>query len=120
MEIKVLELRRGVLGDSHPDTIGSMASLAAIYHVQGRYDEAEKMEIKVLELRRGVIGEEHPDMIDSRTLAEDHPDRLASQHALARTYEANGQVKEAIALLEQVVVIEARTLAEDYPDGLAS
>jgi len=30
--------------------------------------------------------------VRERTLAEDHPDRLASQHALAGAYESDGQV----------------------------
>jgi hypothetical protein len=58
--------------------------------------------------------------IQATTLAEDHPDQLASQHELARAYEANGQVKEALTLLEQVVQIQATTLAEDHPSRLAS
>ena len=58
--------------------------------------------------------------IQEQTLAEDHPDRLASQHALAGAYEANGQVKEAVSLLEQVVKIREQTLAEDHPSRLAS
>ncbi|KAK4244388.1 putative kinesin light chain [Corynascus novoguineensis] len=49
---------------------------------------------------------------------EDHPSRLASQHELARAYQANGQVKEAITLLKHVVSIRERTLAEDDPDRL--
>lgn len=36
-----------------------------------------------------------------QTLAEDHPSRLTSEHVLASTYQANGQVKEAVSLLEQ-------------------
>jgi NB-ARC domain/Tetratricopeptide repeat len=39
-------------------------------------------------------------------LHQDHPDRLASQHELAGAYQANGQVKEAVSLLEQVVKIQ--------------
>jgi hypothetical protein len=35
-------------------------------------------------------------------------------------YRANGQVKEAVSLLEQVVKISEQTLAEDHPDQLAS
>ena len=46
---------------------------------------------------------EHVVKVEETTLAEKHPDRLASQHALARAYQANGQVKEAVALLEHVV-----------------
>ncbi|TLS22645.1 uncharacterized protein PpBr36_05749 [Pyricularia pennisetigena] len=39
---------------------------------------------------------EHVVRIRETTLAEDHPDRLASQHSLARAYEANGQRKESL------------------------
>lgn len=60
---RAYELRREVLGEKHPDTIRSMADLAATYHAQGRYGEAEPMFIKVLELRREVLGEKHPDTI---------------------------------------------------------
>ncbi|KAM0157263.1 hypothetical protein ACHAPG_004757, partial [Botrytis cinerea] len=58
--------------------------------------------------------------IQETTLAEDHPNRLASQHTLASAYEANGQIKEAVALLEQVVKIQEITLAEDHPNRLTS
>jgi tetratricopeptide (TPR) repeat protein len=53
-------------------------------------------------------------------LAETHPDRLTSQHNLARAYQDNGQITEAIKLLDQVVKIEATTLAETHPDRLDS
>ncbi|KAH7012172.1 acyl transferase/acyl hydrolase/lysophospholipase [Microdochium trichocladiopsis] len=56
---------------------------------------------------------------DSR-YPEEHPDRLASQHALAVAYEADGQVKKAVELLEHVVTVQERTLAEDHPSQLAS
>jgi tetratricopeptide (TPR) repeat protein len=58
--------------------------------------------------------------IREQKLTEDHPDRLASQHALGRAYEANGQIKKALLLLEQVVKIRERTLAENDPSRLAS
>ncbi|KAK3613309.1 hypothetical protein LTR56_027963 [Elasticomyces elasticus] len=52
--------------------------------------------------------------------AEDHPSRLASQHALAGAYQANGQIKEAVELLEHVVAVRKEVLAEDHPSRLAS
>ncbi|KAI0412396.1 hypothetical protein F5X98DRAFT_379817 [Xylaria grammica] len=52
-------------------------------------------------------------------LAEDHPRRLASQHEVALAYQKNGQVVEAVKLLEHVVSIR-QALAEDHPDRLAS
>ena len=62
---------------------------------------------------------QHVVTIQKKILAEDHPDRLVSQHALAQAYRANGQVKEAIELLQHVVTIQ-KTLAEDHPNRLAS
>jgi tetratricopeptide (TPR) repeat protein len=58
--------------------------------------------------------------IREQILAEDHPNRLTSQHELARAYLANGQVKEAVQLLEYVIKIREQIQAEDHPDRLAS
>jgi tetratricopeptide (TPR) repeat protein len=51
-------------------------------------------------------------------LAEDYPDRLASQHVLASVYWSNGQITEAVATLEHVVKVQEK-LAEDHPSRLA-
>ncbi|KAH7463994.1 hypothetical protein FOMA001_g17758 [Fusarium oxysporum f. sp. matthiolae] len=75
--------------------------------VDGRVTEA----VKLLE---------HVVTIKETTLAKKHPDRLASQHALATAYRANGQIKEAVELLEHVVAIKETTLAKKHPDRLAS
>ncbi|KAH8591237.1 hypothetical protein B0O99DRAFT_520040 [Bisporella sp. PMI_857] len=53
-------------------------------------------------------------------LLEEHPDRLASEHELARAYLYNRQTKQAITLLEDVVAIEKKTLAKEHPDRLVS
>ncbi|KAH6686371.1 hypothetical protein F5X68DRAFT_170313 [Plectosphaerella plurivora] len=53
-------------------------------------------------------------------LIETHPDRLMSQHELARTYRKSGRVKEAITLLEQVVAAQEITLAETHSHRLSS
>ena len=53
-------------------------------------------------------------------LAEDHTTRLESQHMLAVAYEADGQVKKAIKLLEHVVAIQEGTLTKDHPNWLTS
>jgi hypothetical protein len=44
-------------------------------------------------------------------LAESQPFRLVSQHALAGACKANGQGKEVVEMLEQVVKIKETTLA---------
>jgi tetratricopeptide (TPR) repeat protein len=58
--IKVLEIRRRVLGEGHPNTPDSMNNLGNLYRKQGRYEEAEQLYIKTLEIYRRVLGEEHP------------------------------------------------------------
>src|SRR5436309_126089 len=45
---------------------------------------------------------------------------LTSQHELAGAYQANGQIKQAVELLEYVVKIRERVLAEDHLSRLAS
>jgi tetratricopeptide (TPR) repeat protein len=47
-------------------------------------------------------------------------DRLASQHALGIAYQSDGQIKKAVALLEQVVGVEEWTLAQEHPLRLVS
>ena len=57
--------------------------------------------------------------VNARTLAKNHPSRLASQHELASAYTANGQIDQAVTLLEHVVNIKGM-LAEDHPSRLVS
>ena len=42
------------------------------------------------------------------------------QHALATAYEYNGQISEAVKMLEHVVKVQEQTLIETHPDRLAS
>ncbi|KAI1670785.1 HET-domain-containing protein [Pyrenophora tritici-repentis] len=53
-------------------------------------------------------------------LDEDDPDRLSSEHALGVSYQANGQIEDAVRLLEHVVKVRDDTLAETHPSRLAS
>ncbi|KAF6524724.1 hypothetical protein HZS61_013223 [Fusarium oxysporum f. sp. conglutinans] len=68
----------------------------------------------------GVKLLEHVVAVKETTLAENHPDRLASQHTLAMAYEANGQIKKAVELLEHVDAIKQTILTENHPDRLVS
>ncbi|KJZ69480.1 hypothetical protein HIM_11122 [Hirsutella minnesotensis 3608] len=72
------------------------------------------------QVKEAVAMLEHVVAVRERTLSEEHPSRLASQHVLASAYEANGQVKEAVEMLGHVVAVHGRTLSEEHPDRLAS
>jgi tetratricopeptide (TPR) repeat protein len=74
--------------------------------VDGRIRDAVGWLEESLDLRKG--------------LSEDHLDRLSSQYSLAMVYQADGQVQEALQLLEHVVAIGVRVLAEEHPDRLSS
>ncbi|KAL1900547.1 hypothetical protein Sste5346_002270 [Sporothrix stenoceras] len=75
------------------------------YHANGQIQEAVDLLEHVVKVKE--------------KLAEDHPDRLTSQHALAWAYHANGQIPKAVDLLEHVVKVREK-LAEDHPHRLAS
>ncbi|GAB7336313.1 hypothetical protein MBLNU13_g09056t1 [Cladosporium sp. NU13] len=53
-------------------------------------------------------------------LPDENSDKTSTEHCLAISYQANGQVKEAVRLLEHVVAIRERVLAEDHPHRLTS
>ena len=57
---KVLEARKRILGDEHPNTLNSMNNLASSYSELGRRQEAVELEEKVLEASRRTLGDEHP------------------------------------------------------------
>jgi hypothetical protein len=78
----VMETRKRVLGQEHPDTLTSMANLASTYWDRGRRKEAEDLEVQVIETRKRVLGQEHPDT-------------LTSMANLASTYWDQGRWKEA-------------------------
>ena len=145
----VMETRKRVLGQEHPDSLRSMANLASTYWNRGRWKEAEELEVLVMETRKRVLGQEHPDTLTSmanlastywsqgrwkeaeelevfvmetrkRVLGEEHPDSLRSVANLASTYRNQGRLKEAEVL--EVLVYETRkgVLDEEHPDSLVS
>jgi tetratricopeptide (TPR) repeat protein len=105
--VVLVEFRREVLGEKHPDTISSMADLAATYHAQGRYDEVEGIYQQVLKVRREMPGEKHPDTISS----------MAS---LATTYHQQGRYTEAEQLHQTALDLRRRVLGESHPATIQS
>jgi hypothetical protein len=92
IDVKVLELRREVLSEKHPDTIGSMASLVTTYWSQNRGDEAETLDTEVLEIRLHLLGPKHPNTLSSMT-------------SLADTWKEQGREKDAITLMVQAIQV---------------
>jgi tetratricopeptide (TPR) repeat protein len=102
-----LEIREGLLGIEHPDTLTSFYNLAGLRHDQGRLDEVEPLTIKALDIRRRVLGEEHPDT-------------LSSMNELAWLRQDQGKLAEAEHLKRQVLKMRRRVLGEDHSDTVES
>jgi tetratricopeptide (TPR) repeat protein len=146
---QVMETRKRVLGDEHPDTLASMANLASTYWNQGRWKEAEELNMQVIETRKRVLGDEHPSTLTSmnnlaltyrdqgrwkeaeelnmqvietrkRVLGDEHPDTLTSMANLASTYRNQGRWKEAEELQANELEICSRVLGNEHPDTLTS
>nr|CDP27531.1 Putative Kinesin light chain [Podospora anserina S mat+] len=149
VDLKAYEYRRELLGDKHPDTIWSIASLATTYHAQGRYEEAEKNYMEVLALQRDVLGDKHPDTITSMAslattyhaqgryeeaeknymevlalqrdvLGDKHPDTITSMANLAATYHAQGRYEEAEKIKVEVLALRRDVLGDKHPDTIWS
>jgi hypothetical protein len=56
----VLEKRKQVLGDDHPDTLRAMGNLGRTYHQLGQFQKAEELQVIALEKRKIFLGDNHP------------------------------------------------------------
>jgi Tetratricopeptide repeat len=63
---EVLADRRRLLGEDHPDTLTSRATLARLAARQGRRAEAEELYRQVIADRTRVLGGHHPDTAAAR------------------------------------------------------
>ncbi|MDI1492405.1 MAG: hypothetical protein OHK93_003619 [Ramalina farinacea] len=60
LEVRVMETRKRVLGEEHPDTLTSMANLAFTIKSQGRNDHAIELMKRCVKLRQQLLGLGHP------------------------------------------------------------
>lgn len=107
VDLRALELRRKVLGERHPHTLDSIASLAASYHYQGQYEKARDCYKKAIELRQQTLGEKHSDTLRTMTL-------------LGNVYQSHGQYKEAEAIYERTLPLQEEVLGEKHFDTIIS
>ncbi len=54
-----------MLGEDHPDTLGSSNNLAAYLRALGEVQAARDLDQDILDRRRRVLGENHPDTLSS-------------------------------------------------------
>ncbi|KAI9762477.1 MAG: hypothetical protein M1840_001237 [Geoglossum simile] len=125
LNLRVLEPQKEVLGENHPDTLSTLASLASTYSQQGRSKEAEELGLRVLELQKEVLVEKHPDTL--RTMGN-LASTYSQQGRLKEAEELNlrvlelqkeqGRLKEAEELSLRVLELQKEVLGEKHPDTL--
>ena len=145
--VRVLELRRRVLGNEDPQTLVTAYDLSRVATDEGKYAEAEGLQSQTLEIARRVLGPEHPDTllvmkglavsyifegklaqaeplssqvvdIERRVLGPEHPETLRAMNNLGTAYYLQGKHAQAEALFSQVLEIERRVLGPEHPDTL--
>lgn len=105
---RALDLRRGVLGPEHPDTVSSMYALGDLDARAGRYGPAEALLNQVLEIRRRLRGDRDPD-----TLAA-----MGTLAGLAQLVQG-GDSMRIEPMIKRVLDVQRSVLGEAHPDTLA-
>jgi len=100
---KILQIRKKLYGQKHPDTATGYNNLAAAYAEQEKDKEAKKLYKKALLIREKVLGEEHPDTADS-------------YNNLAGVYSKQGKCWKAEGLHKRALLIREKVLGEEHPD----
>jgi Flp pilus assembly protein TadD len=91
----VLEARKRLQGDEHPDTLTSMNNLAGTLKAQGDLPGARRLQEAVLKAMKRLLGDEHPDT-------------LGSMSNLAITLQGQGDLLGARRLQEAVRISAQR------------
>ncbi len=144
-QTNVVEIRKKVLGDAHPDYAEALSDLAYYYDALGNYTEAIRLGTLAVDISKKVLGEEHPDYaislsnlasyysalgnyseairlgtlaveIRKKVLGEEHPDYAISLSNLAYYYDELGNYSEAIRLQTKEIAITKKNLGEEHPD----
>ena len=80
--------------------------IGSAYNLGGRWKEAEGLEAGVTEIMKRVLGEEHPDT-------------LTSMNNLPFTNEVQGQIAEAVKLMQECIRLRSRALGANYSDKIS-
>jgi Tetratricopeptide repeat len=65
MFVQVMETRKRVLGEEHPDTLSSMNNLAFTMKEQHKRGEAFELMAECVRLGNQILGVKHPDALSS-------------------------------------------------------
>ena len=98
----MIAIRRETLGESHGDTLASMANLARTLEKQEKWREAEPLRKEMIAIRR-------------ETLGESHGDTLVSMLSLAKIYRKQRRTADEAKVHEEAFEIARANLPADDP-----
>jgi serine/threonine protein kinase/Tfp pilus assembly protein PilF len=104
---RALALRRQILGEDDPDTLGSINDVGALLLAMGKIRDAEPLYRQALSGFRRVLG----DM---------HPDTLSTMCNLGHLLHEKGEFAEAEPLLREALERRRRVLGENDPGTMES
>ena len=142
---KALEIRKQVLGESHPDIALSYNSIGYIYSAQGDYALALEYYQQSLAIWKQVYGESHPDValsyndigsihasqgdyalaleyyqqslaIWKQVYGESHPKVATSYNNIGYVYSAQGDYDRAVEYYQKSLTIRKQVYGESHPD----
>ncbi|MCJ1271298.1 hypothetical protein MMC22_011198 [Lobaria immixta] len=142
-------LKSKILGEEHPNTLGSIDNLALVLGYQGKYEAAERLHGRALGAREKILGEEHPDTLSSvdhlalvlgyqgkceaaeelhrralsakeKILGKEHPDTLGSVNNLALVLGHQRKYEAAEELHRKTLSAQEKILGKEHPDTLGS
>jgi serine/threonine protein kinase/tetratricopeptide (TPR) repeat protein len=102
---RALVIRQSQLGPDHPDTLGSMASLAHAYLWTGRHQQSIDLRQRILENSTAKLG-------------PDDPATLACRRFVAEAYWFGGQLEKSVQLLRDVLERESAILGPTHAGTL--
>ncbi|KAJ6559492.1 hypothetical protein DFH09DRAFT_1083656 [Mycena vulgaris] len=130
LEAIILEKRKHLLGDDHPETLLAAGNLASSYDDLGGTQDAAELQAMVLEKIKQVLGTNtqtpclpwgilpaHTDAADlkgtilekrKQLIGEDHPDTLLAMGNLASSYGDLGRTQDAADL--KAVVLDLKSV----------
>ncbi|KAJ7121115.1 P-loop containing nucleoside triphosphate hydrolase protein, partial [Mycena epipterygia] len=144
LEVVALEKQKRILGEDHPQTLGTMSNLVATYNELGQLNEAEKLAVILVEKYKKNFGEDHPYTLEitgnlgwlchnlgrlkeaedlqasvlakqTELFGKDHSRTLWTMGNLGSTYRNIGKLKEAEELEDFVLDKQKKIMGEDHP-----
>ena len=91
-EEKIMNIRKQILGENHPDYATSLSNLALIYYDLGDYQKSIELNQQALIIYKQILG-------------ENHPNYATSLSNLASNYSDLGDYQKSIELNQQALSI---------------